>query len=388
MEELKTIEVSAPAKKESQVLDVARKTKKKTKKKMSFIAMSYLIVLIGFVIGIVICSIGTGASSLDYQITMYFYQYLGGGIAGTGPWYGFAKFFDPDPITDSGAAWPNLYIGQIFWYIVVIIVIILLVVSILAYFGEREKAKAGNRKMENPEAMKYLKYALLIGIVAAGIALGLTDLVKWWVGRARPYTLSSPADFIPWFLNQGGPRSGDDFASFWSGHTASGAFTTGVALGFAGSKRKWLSILFGILTTFYTVCMGLSRMVLGEHYFSDVLWGGFVTYSVLILFYYGVLDIPGQEDIYRYQRTYIPFNEGLKSILDGKALLEENPDEAITKVSSGLEKLAKAKANAEVITKNGHDYSQLVDRIDDLVSRLGVLMQEKPIDATKWSYIC
>ncbi|HME54875.1 MAG TPA: phosphatase PAP2 family protein [Candidatus Lokiarchaeia archaeon] len=389
MEEPEVIAVSAPVKKAAQAQNAKQKQLKAKKKRMSFIVMSYLIALIIFAIGIIICSIGTGADSLDYQITMFFYMTLGGGTAANGPWYSFGKFFDPDPITDSSAAWPNLYLGQLFWWIVIIIVIILLIVSPIAYFQEKKKAKLENRKMINPEGMKYLKYALLVGLVALFIALLLTSLVKWVWGRDRPDTLfdGSGGVFMPWYIING-PISGERTASFWSGHAASGAFTTGIALGFVGSKRKWLSIVFGILTTFYTVCMALSRMVIGEHYFSDVLFGAFVTYTFVIIFYYFILDIPGQENIYRYELTFRPFNEGLKSVIDGKALLAENPEEAVAKVSSGLEKLSQAKTNAERITKNGHDFSQLVNRIDDLVGRLSVLMQEKPIDATKWSYIC
>ncbi|WP_237479132.1 phosphatase PAP2 family protein [Lichenibacterium dinghuense] len=94
-------------------------------------------------------------------------------------------------------------------------------------------------------------------IAASGIA---AQAVKHLLGRARP-VLSSGADpftFHPLSL-------GNSIASFPSGHTTS-AFAAAVALGLVSPRlRPWL--LGG------AALVGISRVVVGAHYPSDVVGG-------------------------------------------------------------------------------------------------------------------
>nr|MDO8114995.1 phosphatase PAP2 family protein [Candidatus Sigynarchaeota archaeon] len=370
-----------------------RKASGKKKAKISGIAIIYLIVLAIFVVGVLICSVGT----LDYDITMYFY-----GLGQSDPaWHQFGLFFNPYTILplesgDTGVvfAWEHQAFGQMFWEIPTIIGGLMVIVPAFAYPLEVKKAKQENRKIIMPGSMKYLRYGLLILVAALAIALGLVQLIKHIWGRWRPEYLAivSPGDpysaFTPWFIIPQNPSIGDFNESFFSGHTAAAVITTGVAFAFAGSRKKALSIVFAIVSVFYTVCVALSRMVLGKHFFSDVLFGGFISFTFIVFEYYCLWDIPGQEKVHRYKLTYTPFNEGYKLILEGKALLKDNVDEGKQKVSAGLEKLAKARANAEDITSHGHDCSALITRIDDVVGRVGVLLQEPSVDIKKWSYFC
>nr|MDO8114994.1 hypothetical protein [Candidatus Sigynarchaeota archaeon] len=155
-----------------------------------------------------------------------------------------------------------------------------------------------------------------------------------------------------------------------------------------GSRKKILSIILGCASAFYIICGGIARIMTGDHAFSDVLISGVLGYGVILFVYYILLDIPGQEMIFRHKLTYGPFNDGLKLILEGKSMLKDNQEAALQKVSAGLEKFTQAKAKAEEISKYGKDYSAFISRIDDLTSRIGILLQAQPLNITKWSYVC
>ncbi|MEX2681137.1 MAG: phosphatase PAP2 family protein [Candidatus Sigynarchaeota archaeon] len=370
-----------------------RKEPKKTKKasknasRINGVAISYLIVVIIFVLGVIICSVDNGA--LDYQITMFFYKQLGGTEAFPGPMYEFGQFFNPSPVIfvfsaeDVAETWGKMRIGGMFSEIFLVMGVIYLIVSLVAYGKEKKQAKVENRPIVMPDSTKYYKYCWVLIIAGAIVALGLTQLVKGITGRWRPYDLDITHLFTPWFV-----IAGNDSDSFWSGHTAQATLTTALPLFFLGSRKKVLAYVFAILTAVYTTCVGMGRMISGHHYFSDVLFGGFIVYTAIIFSYYVLLDIPGQERIYRYQRTYKPFNEGYKLILEGKAAIRENKAEGVKSVTAGLEKLAIAKANAEDINKYHHEFGPFIARIDDLASRIGILMQKQPIDPKDWSYLC
>ncbi|NMC04470.1 MAG: phosphatase PAP2 family protein [Candidatus Lokiarchaeota archaeon] len=371
----------------------ARKTMEDGSKqrKMSGVALSYIIVLVAFAIGIIVCSVDGG--SFDLQITKFFSDL---GLNETNPdssvnfWHQLGKFFDPDII--EGEAWDNLWIGQLFSTIVIVIAAGLIIIPAIQLGIEKKNAKKENRKIVTPASMRFYKYGWLIGFVGIVAAIGIIQLFKNFWGRPRPDELFT--NFVPWFS----PQGFDQGESFMSGHVAQATLVTGLALAFLGSRKKYLSIVFGIFSIILVVLTGLARMLSNAHYFSDVLWGGFMTYSIMLLTYFWILDIPGQEQVHRYERTYTPFNEGYKLVLDGKAKLKENVDEGLKLVSAGLEKFAAAKAAAVEINKFHHEFDAFITRIDDLTSRLGALINEhqslagkkEKNDAylLKWSYIC
>ena len=78
----------------------------------------------------------------------------------------------------------------------------------------------------------------------------------------------------------------DSFRSFPSGHTASPAAVYGfLYLPFCINKfndKKW-KILLNVLTVLFTGLVAVGRIVVGAHYFSDVLVGGTITYASLWL---------------------------------------------------------------------------------------------------------
>ena len=78
----------------------------------------------------------------------------------------------------------------------------------------------------------------------------------------------------------------DAFRSFPSGHTASAAAVYGfLYLPFCIDKfnNKKAKILLNVLTVAFTGLIAIGRIVVGAHYFSDVLVGGTITYASLWL---------------------------------------------------------------------------------------------------------
>ena len=134
-------------------------------------------------------------------------------------------------------------------------------------------------------------------LLALAIGALLTNLAfKPLVYRPRPYSHDGSIYQQYWLLV--GQHTESDF-SFPSGHTtAAMAFSTGVFLSY--DKRKSWPIFF------FAALMGISRMYLSVHYFTDVLGGvvvgliGGVAASFLLRFipepYYNIVVIKPRSD--------------------------------------------------------------------------------------------
>ena len=131
-------------------------------------------------------------------------------------------------------------------------------------------------------------------LLALGVGALITNLgLKPTVARPRPYVMESGVFQSMWEL--AGQHMESDF-SFPSGHTTA-ATAAMVAIFLSCPKRKsWVALVFALL-------MGLSRIYLGVHYFSDVL-GGFVAGAIggIVSFYICKL-IPNV--YYEYQFKYL-----------------------------------------------------------------------------------
>nr|MDO8115813.1 phosphatase PAP2 family protein [Candidatus Sigynarchaeota archaeon] len=341
------------------------------------VLITYLISCIGFAIGIIVCSINGGA--LDYEITR--------AIDNIPELDGLGAFMAPDFWT--GEFWTSGNIGQMPALALCAVGLLFLVMSALEMSKEQKMAKNENRPTNVTKNGKYFKYCILTLIIGVGVCIILTQVVKELWGRLRPDAVADFSGFTAWYIPAG---TSDD--SFFSGHTSFATFTGCLAVSFIGSRKKILVPILGILATVYVVLMGIARMAHTAHWFSDVLVGWFLTYSIILFTYYCILNIPGQEEIYRYKLVCNPYNEGYKLIVSAKAAIAESPDDAMAKLGAGLEKLTRSREEAQALQECGYDYSAFIERIDDLTSRIGFLMQEhdgavkkdKKTYMNKWSY--
>ncbi len=126
---------------------------------------------------------------------------------------------------------------------------------------------------------------LFAAVALSGLA---TDLIKPLVGRLRPKLLFE-ADLygIDPF------RIGYEYNSFPSGH-ATTVFALATALAIV--SPRWRLLLFG-----FAAVVGLSRIIVGAHYLSDVMAGAYVgimTVFLLVLLCRrrGWMDFPGDPD--------------------------------------------------------------------------------------------
>ncbi|MHA1697665.1 MAG: phosphatase PAP2 family protein [Promethearchaeota archaeon] len=380
-------------------IDASRQKSVPKKKKLNLILVSYLISAIIFVAGVIIASIPYGEYDIDYAITSF--------ISNQESLDSLGDFMNPSPIFDlfegETDAWTNAAgIGQIFSEILMIITVIMGIVSLIVSSVEKSKAKKQKKgaavKATSKVTEKILighKYYWYINTFLIVFAVVLLQIFKQLYGRYRPHGVFSGEDsYTPWY-QPAGMLTGD---SFFSGHVSQATVLLCFALCFFGSRRKILAQIFGVASGVYVFLMGLGRIASEHHWFTDVLFGGFLGYTFALLLYYYVLFIPDQEKIYRYKIVNGPFNEGYKLILEGKDLLKEKPDEAIEKIQAALQKFSESEAKIEELAKYGYDYSALAERIADLKTRFDELIKEyQMIDRSdeqsmsdyllKWSYV-
>lgn len=127
---------------------------------------------------------------------------------------------------------------------------------------------------------KKLAVALAITFVVASI---FNHFLKMIVARARPF------DTYGDIVNYGN----EDGLSFPSGHSlCAGIFATYLIYTlFCSSKNKWTISLGVVSITLVVMLIGLSRMVLGVHYLTDIIAGIFfgVTFAFLGILLYNIL---------------------------------------------------------------------------------------------------
>ena len=142
-------------------------------------------------------------------------------------------------------------------------------------------------KFIRPRALAARRALFLFAAIAiSGVAI---NLIKPLVGRLRPKLLfeGNLYGFDPF-------RIGYEYNSFPSGHaTTVFALATALTLFFP----RWRLPLFG-----FAAVIGLSRIVVGAHYLSDVMGGAYVgimTVFLLVLLCRrsGWMDFPGDSDM-------------------------------------------------------------------------------------------
>lgn len=119
---------------------------------------------------------------------------------------------------------------------------------------------------------------LLIGLVICEILIVNVLKIIW--ARPRMRSIDSIEQFKYWYQING-PMNSEEFKSFPSGHTANGFVMLAYSMFVPAIDRKKTMGMIGF-ATLWGICVALSRVILGAHFLSDVVVGGYVT---IVAFY-------------------------------------------------------------------------------------------------------
>jgi membrane-associated phospholipid phosphatase len=136
----------------------------------------------------------------------------------------------------------------------------------------------------NKDWKKYRKISTVIIILAILNPLLFVQITKILTGRIRFNNLAPGyIDYTPWFLPPG-PLSGGH--SFPSGHTSVSFMFLPLLILFRDRKiQDPIRIVVTILILGWAIFVGLSRIVIGDHYASDVLFSAMMAILITILIY-------------------------------------------------------------------------------------------------------
>jgi membrane-associated phospholipid phosphatase len=137
--------------------------------------------------------------------------------------------------------------------------------------------------------LEKLRDVSLVMLVVSALSFFGVQVIKHVMGRVRFRALDENYSEFTNFLTIReflGGLNGDDFKSFPSGHTASAAcLLTSFLIPLKLSNKKWVSYLTLALTLIYTILIAVSRVCVGAHYASDVLFGFGITGICFVLTY-------------------------------------------------------------------------------------------------------
>ncbi|GAA5316371.1 MAG: hypothetical protein AseanaTS_15750 [Candidatus Pelagadaptatus aseana] len=132
----------------------------------------------------------------------------------------------------------------------------------------------------NSEKLRPYRRSALTVIALITLEVIVVNLTKYVWGRPRMRAISSFEQFHYWY-QIAGPASSGDFRSFPSGHTANGFATIGLSLLIPANKKRAIRTAMA-LAIIWGCCVALSRVIVGAHFLSDVVAGGYIT---LLLFF-------------------------------------------------------------------------------------------------------
>lgn len=113
-------------------------------------------------------------------------------------------------------------------------------------------------------SLKIRKWEVAVAYLLNAIII---TILKYSVDRVRPFVIDSNIEKLTW---GGSP-------SFPSGHTAD-AMIIAISVSLVFHKKKWWLVFLWV----WALLVGYSRMILGVHYFSDVL--GAIVISAIVAF--------------------------------------------------------------------------------------------------------
>jgi membrane-associated phospholipid phosphatase len=133
-------------------------------------------------------------------------------------------------------------------------------------------------------AIKYAK--VVVGMALYGYVICIQGVKYFW-GRFRFRELDAAfSQFTPWYIPEG--VTGSD--SFPSGHAAMGWMLLALLILLA-NKKLWIKNSVLVIIFMWGVVLALSRVVIGAHYSSDVLFGSsfiIIAFLVFIKIYHSI----------------------------------------------------------------------------------------------------
>lgn len=137
-------------------------------------------------------------------------------------------------------------------------------------------------------------FALVIAALALGPGVAVNLIFKDHWGRPRPRHVQEFGG--RWEYRDAVDRgTGGKGKSFPCGHSSAGYFFT--LFYFLFRRRRpglaWAMLAFGLA---FGTLLGMGRVIAGSHFASDVVWSGIIVFSVSLILYYFVFNIPGRED--------------------------------------------------------------------------------------------
>lgn len=132
-------------------------------------------------------------------------------------------------------------------------------------------------EVQNVIAIRFAKIVVTIALFGYVICI---QIVKYIWGRVRFREFDAAfSQFTPWYLPQGFNR----FDSFPSGHAAMGWILLPLLI-LLENKKYWIRYSAFILILIWAVVLAASRVVIGAHYASDVLFGSFFIIITFLAF--------------------------------------------------------------------------------------------------------
>jgi membrane-associated phospholipid phosphatase len=126
-----------------------------------------------------------------------------------------------------------------------------------------------------------LRRAAWIGIFTLVFATLFLEGAKQLWGRQRFRSMSDPTtQFSPWYQIRGYAQS-DVYKSFPSGHSCRSAYFLLIA---CFPIRKHAKLIWIILAALWTLCVMVSRVIVGAHFATDVLCGAMLGITWIYVF--------------------------------------------------------------------------------------------------------
>lgn len=168
------------------------------------------------------------------------------------------------------------------------------IVFVTLLFTFCETLATGSLSDESLKKLPRLAFCVLFGTLAATL---IVQALKTPFGRMRYRAMNTIGDFsgfTRWYIPNGQPDkewmraafgTSDAFKSFPSGHTRGAAATFYLAV-YAQAldvKAKWKRAALWCFAVVFTGLVAVSRIMVGAHFFSDVLVGGTIGFSCCMI---------------------------------------------------------------------------------------------------------